>query len=276
MLKEQIESGDIEWTTEKCIELYDNIGEQINESFPDFMYKAFHTPLKNGAIIKAGRELVADRGLFIVPKRYAVNIIDKEGKRKDKDGKRGEIKAMGLDLKRSDTPKHVQEFLMQILTMVLYGKERDETIETVKTFKRQFSSSSPWTMGSPKSVNNLTTYGEKLDNDHKATLPGHVKASINWNKLREMHGDKRSMKITDGMRIIVCKLLPNPMGFTSIAYPTDETRLPPWFIELPFDTTLMTATIIDKKLENLLGVLNWDFKEDINVSTTFGDLFSFE
>jgi DNA polymerase elongation subunit (family B) len=89
------------------------------------MEKAFHAPRKNGAIIKAGRELVADRTIFITKKRYAVNIYDKEGKRKDKDGSLGDIKAMGLDLKRADTPKYVQEFLMNVLEMVIQqGKSR--------------------------------------------------------------------------------------------------------------------------------------------------------
>ena len=51
------------------------------------MELAFHAPRKNGEIIKAGRELIGDRTIFITKKRYAINIFDKEGKRKDKDGK---------------------------------------------------------------------------------------------------------------------------------------------------------------------------------------------
>ena len=109
-LKPQIDKGELDWNKETCIGLYDGIAEQANESFPAFMEKAFHAPRKNGAIIKAGRELIGDRAIFIVKKRYAINIFDKEGKRKDKDGDLGDIKAMGLDLKRADTPKYVQEF----------------------------------------------------------------------------------------------------------------------------------------------------------------------
>jgi DNA polymerase elongation subunit (family B) len=101
------------------------------------MEKAFHAPRKNGEIIKAGRELIGDRAIFITKKRYAINIFDKEGKRKDKEGKMGDIKAMGLDLKRADTPKYVQEFLLNVLSMVIQqGKGRDEIIEAIKDFKR--------------------------------------------------------------------------------------------------------------------------------------------
>ena len=87
------------------------------------MTKAFHTPSTRGEVIKAGRELVASKGLFITKKRYAVLYYDVEGKRTDIEGKEGNMKAMGLDLKRSDTPVFVQDFLSEILYMVLTGKE---------------------------------------------------------------------------------------------------------------------------------------------------------
>ena len=64
-------------------------------------------------------------------------------------------------------------------------------------------------------------------------MPGHVRASINWNTLKRMNGDKYSQEIVDGMKVIVCKLKQNPLGFTSVAYPTDELRMPEWFKELP-------------------------------------------
>ena len=115
ILKKDIDAGNMQWNKEICIQLYDAISEQLNDSWPRFMEQAFHVPRDNGLIIKGGRELIADRGLFITKKRYAVNIFDLEGKRLDKDGKQGKIKAMGLDLKRSDTPAFVQNFLSDVL-----------------------------------------------------------------------------------------------------------------------------------------------------------------
>ncbi len=276
-LKPQIDSGDVIWNKEVCIGLYDSIAEQINMSFPSFMERAFHCPRKNGEIIKAGRELIGDRALFITKKRYAINIFDKEGKRLDKDGKMGKIKAMGLDLKRADTPKYVQEFLMEVLVMVLAGKQRDEVVEKIKEFKIKLGMQDSWTKGSPKSVNNLTSYGEKEEQSvtGKATMPGHVRGAINWNYLRRVNGDNYSMKIVDGMKIVVCKLKPNALNFTSIAYPTDELRLPRWFIELPFDSNAMEEILVDKKIKNLLSVLDWDLESSTDTNSTFNELFSF-
>jgi hypothetical protein len=105
-------------------------------------------------------------------------------------------------------------------------------------------------------------------------MPGHVRASINWNTLKRMFGDKYSMGITDGAKVIVCKLKDNPLGFTSVAYPVDELRLPQWFKDLPFNHEEMENTIIDNKLSNLIGVLNWDVRST-EQTNTFNKLFDF-
>ena len=83
------------------------------------------------------------------------------------------------------------------------------------------------------------------------------------------------MKMIDGMKVVVCKLKNNSLGFTSVAYPVDQLRLPKWFTELPFDDNAMEATLVDKKIENLLGVLNWDLKANTDTNSTFDDLFTF-
>jgi len=274
ILNSQIANGDIKWDKENCITLYDGIADQANESFPAFMEKAFHAPRKNGAIIKAGRELIGDRAIFITKKRYAINIFDKEGKRKDTNGKNGDIKAMGLDLKRADTPKYIQEFLMDVLTKVLAGEQRDKVIEMVKEFKTKLSEQDSWTKGSPKSVNNLTKHTIEFEKTGKCGV-GHARAAINWNYLRRVYGDNYSQKIIDGMKIVVCKLKDNALGFTSIAYPVDELRLPTWFKELPFDDLLMESTLVDEKIDNLLGVLDWDIRSNTDVNSMFDELFTF-
>jgi hypothetical protein len=107
-------------------------------------------------------------------------------------------------------------------------------------------------------------------------MPGHVRAALNWNTMRKMQGDNYSMQIVDGMKVIVCKLRSNPLGWTSIAYPTDEQRLPVWFTELPFDDSEMEATVVDGKIDNLLGVLDWNLASATNTDNTFTTLFEFE
>jgi len=283
-VQKDIEAGDFKWSKEVAIELYDTIADAVNDSFPSYMKTAHNVLEKNGVIIKAGRELVASKGIFITKKRYAVLIYDLEGNRLDKDGATGKVKAMGLDLKRSDTPAFMQDFLNEILLNLLDGDTKDEIFAKIKKFRIDFGNRPGWEKGTPKRVNNLTKFWElehPIDKRtgkriyKKANMPGHVRAALNWNSLRDMHGDKYSLPIVDGAKTIVCKLKPNPMGFTSVGYPIDEQRIPDWFKELPFDHEAMQDTIIDNKISNLLGVLNWDLQET-QQSVIFESLFEFD
>jgi DNA polymerase elongation subunit (family B) len=275
VLKKEVEEGRTEWNKDICVQLYDGIADQVNDSFPGFMETAFHIPRDMGAVIRGGRELVCSKGLFITKKRYAVLYYDKENKRTDVNGKPGKVKAMGLDLKRSDTPKVIQDFLSEILNDVLTGAEKDAVVEKIKEFKYVFKERPGWEKGTPKRVNNLTKFVKAEQREGKTNMPGHVRAAMNWNTMRRMHSDNYSIAVVDGMKTIVCKLRSNALGWTSIGYPTDELHLPAWFKELPFDDREMESTVIDAKVDNLLGVLDWELGIATNTENTFQSLFEF-
>jgi len=244
MLKKDIDAGSVPWTKDTVIQLYNQIAEQANSSFPEFMADAFHCPKSRSSVIAAGREIVGESGLFITKKRYAILVYDDEGERKDLDGKPGKVKAMGLDLRRSDTPVFMQQFLSEILMMVLQKYKQEDILERITKFRKEFHDMPGWEKGSPKRANKIQYYQRLEEKQGKANMPGHVRASINWNTLKRMNGDRYSQEIVDGMKVIVCKVKANPLGYTSVAYPTDELRLPEWFKELPFDDGAMAETII--------------------------------
>ena len=227
IFKQQIEKGEFAWDKDKVTELYETVCDQANETFPEYMAKA-HNVLnpEQGKIIAAGREVCATAGIYITKKRYAILVYDNEGHREDTDDKPGKIKAMGLDLKRSDTPAFMQDFLNELLLKTLTGTSEDEIIERIIEFRSEFRNMPSWLKGTPKRVNKLTHYynseymidpktGDEIYKG-KSNMPGHVRAAINYNRMRRMNSDKYSMQIMDGMKTIVCKLKPNPMGFTSI------------------------------------------------------------
>ena len=81
-------------------------------------------------------------------------IYDLEGARLDRDGP-GKVKAMGLDPKRSDTPKSIQDFLSTILLGVLTGDDRDTVIEKIRDFKQDFPNIDP--LGKKVRPNVVTT-----------------------------------------------------------------------------------------------------------------------
>jgi hypothetical protein len=163
-----------------------------------------------------------------------------------------------------------------LLLKVLTGSAQEEIYDRVRDFKILFADRPAWEKGTPKRVNNLTKFTKEEERLGRANMPGHVRAAMNWNSLRRMNGDNYSMQIIDGMKTIVCKLRDNPLGFTSVGYPTDETHIPAWFKELPFDDNEMESAIVNQKVENLLGVLDWSIPEHTEIKTTFDSLFSWE
>ena len=273
---------------ESAIRLYDHISDSVSETFPKMLKESFNVPTDQGAVMQAGREVVGRSGLFITKKRYAIKCLDIEGYQPEG----GKLKIMGMDIKRSDTPEFIQDFLEEVLDDALDGQTESNVIDKIRNFKKNFQSLDPWLKGMPKRVNNLTVYSEKLAkqrrveaNNYKlkrltdlapenTMIPGHVRASINWNELKTAHGDNYSMTIMDGMKVIVCRLKNNPMGYTSIAYPTDELHIPEWFKDLPFDTEAMEQAVLDKKISNVLGAMNWDLKR-INESEALQAFFEF-
>ena len=280
---------DTELDLESAVKLYDHVSDTVSDTFSEFLKQDFNVPLIAGEVLKAGREVVGRAGLFITKKRYAINCWDIEGYQPDG----GKLKVMGMEIKRSDTPEFVQDFLERILFDALSGKGEKEVIEYIKQFKKDFQSIEPWKKGMPKRVNNLTQYTKKIEKKQAneknirlqrlreiaeesddGTIPGHVRASINWNQLKQAHSDAYSTTIMDGAKVIVCRLKSNPMGYKSIAYPTDETNLPQWFKELPFDEVEMETAVLDKKIQNVLGQMGWDL-DRTKESEAFGEFFEF-
>jgi DNA polymerase elongation subunit (family B) len=260
-LKAQIDSGEIRFGKDEAVQMYTAIGDMVNDSFAPFMHKAFNCPEEQyGSLIKGVCESVGSRGFYIKKKRYAILNYYVDGVRLDDKPK---LKAMGLDLRRSDTPKIVQKFLKNILMDVLTTGDEKTIIQKVNSFKEEFAKLEPWKQGTPKRVNKLTHYKNLIDAGKGNKVPGHVRASINWNTFRELNKDLTSAKITDGMKIVVVPLKGELYGMKSVAYPTDESHLPKWFTTLSFDTKSMMESVVEKRVENLLGKLPmWEHIEN--------------
>lgn len=285
---------DFEWNKDNVEQLYLMVAGMVDDSFPDFMNTTFNTGIDRGRIIAAGLEIIGTRGIFLKKKRYTILKYHEDGDRLDKDGKPGKLKNMGTELKRSDTPKYVQDFLEELMMDLLTGEEESVMRTKVMDFKREFVTKPAWHKGMPKTIKGMSKYQESFEDINidylertydktKGCSVGHAVASFNWNKLRELNGDFESLEITDGMKITVCDIKGETKygrlfgkEMKKIAYPTEQERLPVWFKELPFDTDSMGTNVINKKLDNVFGILDMDIgiHDDISVDLDNNDLFS--
>ena len=260
--KLKMEGKEYNLDKESTIELYQQIGKEVGKSFSSFMNDTFNTGLEKGSIIGADLEMIGSRGLFLKKKRYAILKYWEDGFRLDVDGKVGKIKAMGLEIKRSDTSKYIQVFLEDLLISLLSGSQEEELRIKVRKFKSEFRKMPSYEKGSPKTVNNLSNLYEKYIKTGKCSV-GHVLAGIQWNRLRNANNDKSVPEVTDGTKVMVCTLKDNPLGIKSIGYPIEcQEYLPTWFLDLPFDDEVMENKVLTKKLNNIFGILDMDIGID--------------
>ena len=108
------------------------------------------------------------------------------------------------------------------------------------------------------------------------TIPGHVRAAINYNRMLKHEGDIISPKINSGDKVKVYYIRTNnDFGYKSIALPADTAKFPSWFDKyFTIDTDLMEEKLISSKLEIILNALNLRVPTPQN--KLINDLLSFD
>lgn len=210
---------------EKSIQIADVIGKQVCDSFDDFCVKAFRIQDEYNGIIRCEREIVAKAGIFVTKKRYVLKLIDKDGRRVNK------LKAMGLEMKKTTTPKVIQGFLENVVNMILDGEKTWNEIDNfIVDYRNQVAFDLPLLdIGLPKGVKKIEYYtNEYKVHGSKARLPGHVAASIHFNECIKEYNDTELSPITSGSKIKVFYLTKKYGKFKSIAVPTDLEVIPEW------------------------------------------------
>lgn len=253
---------------EEAIRRADEIAAYVNDTFPEFMRKTFRcTSSKYDSLIKAGREIVGRRGLFLdAKKKYTIRVIDTEGIECFK------LKMTGSELKKVDTPKVIQDFLRGLLELVLDSEgEQFENLETVlekyvnsKRKQLVFRVENPIVLGAAKGINNLDAYYAEWKRTEKAglgkcKLPGHVRAAINYNEMAQHFEGAAAKLLKSGDKGLIFYLRPNNFGLKSIAMPVDFEHFPQWFEDnFTLDRTLTEEKMIDNKIEGTYQALGWE------------------
>jgi DNA polymerase elongation subunit (family B) len=236
---------------EEAVLIADAAGEKVTESFQKFMQDTFLCQPGFDDIIKAGREVVASRGIFVEKKRYILRVIDNEGEKVDK------LKVMGLDTKKTTIPPAIGKKLNEYVGRLLKGEEWDDIAKDIVDFKHYVETTDDvMDIGLPKGVNKVEDYTERLLHDANTRLPGHVAAAIHYNQLLEEYGDKDSEPIISGMKIKVFYLTRKYGKFHSIAIPTDAQEVPEWFLaNYTISRDKHIARLIDNPLGNIIKAI---------------------
>lgn len=237
---------------DESVKIADAVGEVTSASFPEFMRETFLCAPGFDEIIKTGREIVSDKGIFVDKKRYFLHIVDNEGFKCDK------IKVMGLDTKKTTLPKEVSNTLNGFVERYLKGENWDTIATEIVDYKDElFNTKNVMFIGLPKGVKNVEAYTRAYEDDKTTRLPGHVAASIFYNICRQSYGDKESFEIKSGMKIKVFYLNKTYGRFKSIAIPVDIEKVPDWFIEdFIIDRKAHVDRLVDNPMNNIIKAID--------------------
>lgn len=236
---------------EEAIVVADYVSMQVNDSFQEFMRETFLCQPEFDDIIKCGREIVADRGIFVDKKRYIIHTINNEGEKVDK------LKVMGLDTKKTTIPAHVGKTLNQFIGRLLAGEDWDSIAKDIVEFKKWIETTDDiMAIGLPRGVNAVEDYTNRWETDKSTRLPGHVAAAIHYNQCRKKYNDHESLEINTGMKIKVFYLTQKHGYFKSIALPTDLNEVPQWFLDnFSINRSMHVERLVDNPLGNIIKAI---------------------
>jgi len=183
--------------------------------------------------LKLKNELVISRGLFLAKKRYAIRVINQEGKDVDK------INYMGVEIKRSDYPSKSKLFLSKLSELILKSDRvsLSKLMEFVNVKEKEFMR---LIVDGDKTVARPVSYGKRLK-DYKV-IPQGVRAMEAWNKIMyDIHkvGAKSYMywvsgidvdKAPDEVRKNYHNFIKDGNKLEVVAIPDEEAKLPEFFI----------------------------------------------
>lgn len=208
------------------------IEEYLNENKMIDMVKSHNVDLDFNRL-KLKNELVISRGLFLAKKRYAIRVVNNEGKDVDK------INFMGVETKRSDYPSKSKEFLTELFEIILKS-EKVSLKKVMEYVNRQRYEFLDLIMKGDKSVARPVSYGKKLK-EYK-TIPQGVRAMEAFNSIvYNIHatGNKAYMFWVSGIDFEKApkdviekyhKYVQDGNQLEVIAIPDEESKLPNYFI----------------------------------------------
>jgi DNA polymerase elongation subunit (family B) len=241
--------------TQRIMEVCGEVQDYLNQSY-DYFAKKFLNIDKHEFDIK--QEVIAKTALFVVKKRYGLNIINDAGRKVNK------IQVKGLDTVRSNFAIAMKELLSMVLQDILAKVPKEKIDERISIFKRNMNNLHYDVMANPIGVKGIGKYISKDEESsfskYKKGAPVHVKAAINYNSLLDYWYEGRKYeKITNGNKIRWVYLKDNEFGFDTIAYKGyEDPREILDLIKNKIDSSKMFEQALKKKIGMFYESMGWE------------------
>ena len=213
--------------------------------------------------MEMGREVIADRGIWLAKKRYLLNVHNSEGVQYAEP----KLKIMGVEAIKSSTPEVVRDRFREIFKIIISGNEK-ETQEFILNFKNEFKQLDPELVAFPRGVTDITSW---IDNKmlYKKGCPIHVRGSLVYNNFvrkNKLINQYELIKNGDKIKFAYLKL-PNRVRQNVIAFPNN----------LPKEMDLHRYIDYNKQFEKtfiepltfILDAVGWDAEEQATLEAFF-------
>ena len=253
----------------------DNVCKELENVFVESYEKLFqrYGGIENKMVM--GREVIADRGIYLAKKRYILNVVDNEGVRY----KVPKIKTTGVEANKSSTPEVCRDALKEIFKVIIASDE--QTVQkAIKQFKEHFFSLPAHQVAFPRGANNITGFqdvvtwknqaGDTVKNyTYKKGTPIHVRGALLYNWRRKEMSLKNYPELRNGDKLkFVYLRMPNPVKENVIAFPDylpEEFGLHNYVdYELQFQKTFLDA------IKPILDSIGWNAEPVSTLEDFFG------
>jgi DNA polymerase elongation subunit (family B) len=249
-------------------ETIDILDQVCKDKLEPYIAKAFNKLAENTqaycSFLEMKREAIADKGIWTAKKRYILNVWDLEGVRYHE----AKIKAMGIEIKRSSTPKWARKKLEEALKLIM-DKDEETVQQYVAEVRKYFNTLTFEELAFPSGCNGLDKYS------HPVTIygfktPAHVRAALLYNKeLKDKKLTNKYPLIQEGEKIKYAYLkMPNSLRENVIAC---SSKLPTEFdlhkyidYERNFEKGFLDP------LDAILSVIGWSAVEIATLEDFFG------
>jgi DNA polymerase elongation subunit (family B) len=229
----------------------DGVEKYINDSMESWARKSLQS-IDPRLVFK--REAVADRGIFLAPKKYILHIRNDEGVDVDK------FKYIGVEVVTTKTPKSLKPMIKSIIESVIMDMDKkkatDLYIKSYDMFK---------TLPSGQACNNgsMNTYNKWIPKGYTGfkaptKTPQNVKAAYFFNEICRVEGlEFEYEKLVEGDKIKFAYVqTPNKYGITVIGFGTDN--LPAEVEEnVQVDYNIMFDRIVSAPIKRIYESVGW-------------------
>lgn len=244
-----------------------NINKHLNIGIDKYMKEELNSI---DSRIEFKQDKIADKGIMLSKKRYALHILDEEGLACN------DWKYTGIDIVNTRMPKEIKPHVEKIIQTMILTKSKTATNQKFKEAYDKFVEMEVEKISLTVGIRNLEKYSALCkDNITVKGMPCHVKAAYFYNRLiKEFKIENKYEKIFSGDKIKYFYVnMPNSYNLEAIAF---KNRYPKEFNELfSLDIEKMFDKDVYKCIERFYSVMKWEIYKPTNqFKVDLDELFS--